>query len=46
MKILKYIILGLIVLLTVGLIGCDNLKCYPKFDLNGEYIGFECGGKF
>lgn len=47
-KYLKYIIfvIGFIIILGVLISGCDNLKCYPEFDLNGKYIGIKCGGKF
>lgn len=48
-QILKYIIiivLGITIILGVLLSGCDNLKCYPEFDINGQYIGIKCGGKW
>jgi len=47
-KILKYIIfvIGAIIILSVVFSGCDNLKCYPHYDVRGNYIGFKCGDKF
>ena len=46
MKSLKYIIFGIVIVVVVLLVGCDNLKCYPEFDLSGDYMGFKCDGKF
>ena len=47
-NVLKYIIfvIGIIIISGVLLSGCDNLKCYPQFDLNGKYIGLKCGREF
>jgi len=38
------IIIGIITGLLLS--GCDIIKCYPEFDINGQYIGIKCGGKF
>jgi len=47
-NIVRYVILigGSIFILSILLSGCDNLKCYPEFDINGIYIGIKCGGQF
>lgn len=49
-KYFEYIvfIIGAIIIISVSvsLSGCDYLKCYPKFDLNGQYIGIKCGGEW
>lgn len=46
--ILPYLIPAIaILIILIGLFsGCDVIKCYPEFDINGEYIGIQCGGDF
>lgn len=46
--ILTYIVFGIGFVLLIGLVlgGCDNLRCYPDFDINGQYIGIKCGGEW
>ena len=36
-----------VLIILIGLFaGCDVVKCYPEYDRNGQYIGFQCGGEF
>lgn len=47
-KVLEYIILALGIIIISGILlsGCDIVKCYPEFDMDGSYIGINCGGEF
>jgi len=46
-KFLKYIIfiIGIIIIIGALISGCDKLKCYPQFNIDGTYIGIKCGGQ-
>ena len=35
-----------ILIVIIGLSGCDVVKCHPQVDINGEYIGIQCGGEW
>jgi len=50
-KLIKYIapiiiLIGGIIIFGILISGCDIIKCYPQFDIDGSYIGFKCGGEF
>ncbi len=48
MSIIPYLIPAIAILIVlIGLFaGCDVVKCHPEFDINGKYIGIQCGGEF